>query len=78
MSDVVIWLIVAAVLVIVVVGLLMVMRSRKRRKSNSGIGLPDLGAVSTDAVDKEQAASEPRPDTRNPSNTGGQPDQRTP
>jgi hypothetical protein len=76
MSDVVMWLIVAAVLVIVVVGLLMVMRSRKRRQSGSGIGLPDLGAVSTHAGDKEQAASEPRPNTRNPSNTADQPDQR--
>ena len=75
MSDVVMWLIVGMVLVIVVVGLLMVMRSRKQRQSGSNIGLPDLGAVSAD-LDKEQAASDPRPDTRNPSNTAGQPDQR--
>ena len=76
MSDVVMWLIVAAVLVIVVVGLLMVMRSRKRRQSGSNIGLPDLGAVSADDLDKEQRASDPRPDGRNPSNTADQPDQR--
>jgi hypothetical protein len=76
MSDVVIWLIVGVVAVIVVVGLLMVMRSRKRRQSGSNVGLPDVGAVSADGVDKEQATSDPRPDGRNPSNTAGQPDQR--
>ncbi len=77
MSDVVIWLIVAAVVAIVIVGLLVVNRSRKRRQSANGMGLPDLGAVSADNPDKGQAASDPRPDLRNPSNPAGQPDQRT-
>ncbi len=76
MSDVAIWLIVAAVVAIVIVGLLVVARSRKRRQSGNGMGLPDLGAVSADNPDKGQAASDPRPG-RNPSNTAGQPDQRT-
>jgi hypothetical protein len=76
MSDVVIWLIVGVVVVLVAGGLLMVMRSRKRRQSGSGIGLPDVGAVSADDLDKEQAASDPRPDGRNPSTTADQPDQR--
>jgi hypothetical protein len=76
MSDVVIWLIVGVVVVLVVVGLLMVMRSRKRRQSGNNIGLPDVGAVSADGPDREQATSDPRPDGRNPSNTAGQPDQR--
>jgi hypothetical protein len=76
MNDVVMWLIVAAVLVIVAVGLLMVMRSRKRRQSSSGMGLPDLGAVSADNPDKGQAAPDPRPDGPTRSSPADQPDQR--
>jgi cytochrome c-type biogenesis protein CcmH/NrfF len=57
----ILWIVAAVVLVAIVVTLLVV-RSR-RRAARPQMGLPDLGALSTDGLDKAHAggAAKPKP-----------------
>ena len=55
MSGTTVWVIVIAIVVIVVIAVLLVLRSRRRGSANSNMGLPDLGALSTEGLDKEHA-----------------------
>ena len=55
MSTAAIWIIIAIV-VIAIVATLLVQRARRRRAANRAhLGLPDLGALSTEGLDKEHA-----------------------
>lgn len=54
-------LIVAVIVVVAVIAITMVMRTRKRRSAaSSGIGLPDLGVLSMDGMDKKQSGPSPQ------------------
>ena len=74
MSTGVTVLIIAIVVIAIVVVIALVSRSKKQQKPH--LGLPDLGALSTDGLDK-QHASAPRTQTpTNQSNTGSAPPER--
>jgi hypothetical protein len=54
----ILWII-AAIVVIAIVATLFTLRARRRRAAaRAHIGLPDLGALSTDGLDKEHAAGD--------------------
>ena len=57
MSTATILGILAAIVVIAIVATLLKLRARRRRAAaRTHIGLPDLGALSTEGLDKEHAA----------------------
>jgi hypothetical protein len=58
MSTATILGILAAIVVIAIVATLLTLRARRRR-ARTHIGLPDLGALSTEGLDKEHAAGGP-------------------
>jgi hypothetical protein len=60
MSTATILGILAAIVVIAMVATLLTLRARRRRAAaRTHIGLPDLGALSTEGLDKEHAAGGP-------------------
>ena len=64
MSTAAILWIVIAIVVIAIVATLLVLRARRRQAANRAhMGLPDLGALSTEGLDKEHAGGSAQ-DTR--------------
>ncbi len=66
MSTGVTVLIIAIVVIAIVVVIALVSRSKKQQKPH--LGLPDLGALSTDGLDKQHASA---PRTQTPTNQAG-------
>jgi hypothetical protein len=57
MSTATILGIIAVIVVIAIVATLLALRSRRRRAANRAhMGLPDIGALSTEGLDKEHAS----------------------
>jgi hypothetical protein len=50
-------LIVAVVVIAIAVVVALVVRSKRQRQSSTTMGLPDLGALSTEGLDKEHTSS---------------------
>lgn len=59
----IVWVVVAVVVIAAVV-ILVVLRTRRRHaQASHRMGLPDLGALSTDGLDKQHASGPAKPST---------------
>ena len=56
----IVWIVVAVVVIAVVVTLLALRARRRRSQAGHRMGLPELGALSTDGLDKAHAAQSTR------------------
>lgn len=59
MSTGVTVLIVAVVVIAIAVVVALVLRSKRQRESSTNMGLPDLGSLSTEGLDKTHASNPP-------------------